>query len=137
MNCTNCGQNNADDATFCVSCGAALNAAPPSPPPAAAAPAYSAPAYSAPAPAAQPPVPNNLVWAILATLCCCLPTGIVAIIFAAQVDGKAASGDYDGARKASDNAKLWSWISLGLGLLFGVAYAGLMMLGVIADAGSY
>lgn len=137
MNCTNCGQNNADGAAFCVSCGAALSAAPPSPPPAAAAPAYSAPAYSAPAPAAQPPVPNHLVWAILATLCCCLPTGIVAIIFAAQVDGKAAAGDYDGARKASDNAKLWSWISLGIGLVGGLAYAGLMMLGVIADAGSY
>ncbi|MDY0023213.1 CD225/dispanin family protein [Arenimonas caeni] len=135
MNCTNCGHLNADGATVCASCGAALGVAPPSPPPAAA-PA-PAPAYSAPAAPAPAPIPNNLVWAILATLCCCLPTGIVAIVFAAQVDGKAAAGDYDGARKASENAKLWSWISLGLGLLGSVGYFGLAMIGAIADAGNY
>ena len=134
MNCTNCGHQNVEGATTCASCGAALTAAPPSPPPAA--PAYSAPAAPA-APPAQPPIPNHLVWAILATLCCCLPTGIVSIVFAAQVDGKAASGDYDGARKASDNAKLWAWISLGLGLVGGLAYVGLVGLGAIADAGNY
>ena len=132
MNCTNCGHQNVDGATVCASCGAALNAAPPSPPPAAS--AYNAPPAAA---APQAPIPNHLVWAILATLCCCLPTGIVSIVFAAQVDGKAASGDYDGARKASDNAKLWAWISLGLGLVGGLAYFGLVMLGAIADAGSY
>ena len=32
-------------------------------------------------------VPNHLVWAILATLFCCLPTGIVSIIHAAKVNG--------------------------------------------------
>ena len=54
----------------------------------------------------QPPAPvsgtrsrpqNYLVWAILTTLFCCLPLGIVSIVFAAQVDGKLASGDYAGA----------------------------------------
>ena len=33
-------------------------------------------------------VPNNLVWAILTTLFCCLPLGIVSIVHAAKVDGK-------------------------------------------------
>ena len=33
-------------------------------------------------------IPNNMVWAILTTLFCCLPFGIVSIVYAAQVDGK-------------------------------------------------
>ena len=37
-------------------------------------------------------VPNHLVWAILSTLFCCLPLGIVSIVFAAQVNGKLAAG---------------------------------------------
>ena len=36
------------------------------------------------------PPPNNLVWAILSTLFCCLPLGIVSIVYAAQVNGKYA-----------------------------------------------
>lgn len=30
---------------------------------------------------------NNMIWAILCTLFCCLPFGIVSIINAAKVDG--------------------------------------------------
>ena len=40
---------------------------------------------------------NNMLWAILSTLFCCLPLGIVAIINAAKVDGLYRSGDYSGA----------------------------------------
>src|SRR5690606_8723905 len=94
-----------------------------------------APAYNA-APTRPPPspqhtphpaqagrtVPNHLVWAIRATICCCLPTGIVSIIYAARVDGKVQAGDLAGARQSSDNAKLWAWISFGLGLVGGAAY---------------
>ena len=49
-------------------------------------------------------VPNHLVWAILSTLFCCLPLGIVSIVYASQVDGKRAAGDIAGARLASDKA---------------------------------
>ena len=58
-----------------------------------------------------PPPPNHLVWAILSTIFCCWVTGIVAIIFAAQVDSKYNSGDYYGAVDASNKARLWSIIS--------------------------
>jgi len=51
---------------------------------------------------------NNLVWAILTTLFCCLPFGIVSIVFAAQVDGKYNSGDYAGAVASSKSAKTWA-----------------------------
>jgi hypothetical protein len=55
-----------------------------------------------------PYVPNHLVWAILTTLFCCLPLGIVSIVFAAQVDGKRAAGDLAGAQDASRKALHWA-----------------------------
>lgn len=73
---------------------------------------------------------NYLAWAILATLCCCLPAGIPAIVYAAQVDGKWAAGDHAGAQQSSENAKLWSLISLGLGVVSGLIYAGLNVMAV-------
>lgn len=66
---------------------------------------------------ATPSVPNYLVQSILVTLCCCIPGGIVAIVYAAQVNSKLAAGDYDGALQSSNNAKLWCWISLGVGIV--------------------
>lgn len=60
-------------------------------------------------------VPNHLVWAILTTLFCCLPLGIVSIVYAAQVDGKRAAGDIAGARQAADSAKLWAILSAIIG----------------------
>lgn len=74
-------------------------------------------------------VPNYLVQSILVTLCCCLPFGIVAIVYSAQVNGLLAGGNVAGAIKASDNAKMWGWIAFGLGLAIQVAYIGLMVLG--------
>ena len=86
-------------------------------------------------PTSNPPpyVPNYLVQAILVTIFCCLPFGIVAIVFAAQVNGKLAAGDYTGAVQTSKQAKMWCWVAFGLGLLFVVAYFGLMALGVVAS----
>ena len=62
-------------------------------------------------------IPNYLVQAILVTIFCCLPFGIVAIVFAAQVNGKLQAGDIAGAQDSSAKAKMWCWISLGLGLV--------------------
>ena len=50
-------------------------------------------------------IPNYLVQAILVTIFCCLPLGIVAIIFAAQVNGKVAAGDIAGAQSSSRTAR--------------------------------
>lgn len=107
-----------------------MNMAAPVPPPPPPAPAtyVPPPSYAPPPPPASqafgaPPVPpggvipNYLVQSILATLCCCLPLGVVAIIFSAQVNSKVAAGDFAGAREASNKAKLFCWISFGLGIL--------------------
>ena len=66
-------------------------------------------------------VPNYLVLAII-SLFCCTPLGIVAIIFAAQVNGKVAAGDIAGATDASKKAKMFSYISIGLGLAGIICY---------------
>ena len=82
-------------------------------------------------------VPNNLVWAILATLFCCLPFGIVSIIYASQVDGKRAAGDIDGARDASRKAGQWAmWSAISLPILmivWFVFFGGLAMLGGLSS----
>ena len=58
-----------------------------------------------------PPPENYLVWAILATVMCCIPLGIVAIIKSSKVNELWARGDAFGAHKAANDAKkyaIWS-----------------------------
>lgn len=82
-----------------------------------------------PAPGAPASVPNYLIPAIL-SIFCCWPLAIVAIIFAAQVNGKVASGDIQGAMDASKKAKLFSFLAIGLGLAGALIYVLLMVLGM-------
>lgn len=63
------------------------------------------------------PPQNYLALAIISTLFCCQIFGIISIIYAAQVNSKYLAGDYSGAESASKNAKLWGFLSLGIGLL--------------------
>jgi hypothetical protein len=128
VNCPNCGTPNLDNATFCVNCGRPLSAAAGTPPPPPAMQSYTPPPPPPPggSPGMAPPlpgmmpgpvIPNYLVQSIIATLCCCLPLGIVAIIFSAQVNQKLAVGDVAGAQEASNKAKLFCWISFGIGIV--------------------
>jgi uncharacterized membrane protein YjfL (UPF0719 family) len=73
--------------------------------------------------ATTPQIPNHLVWAILSTLFCCLPLGIVSIVFAAQVNSKVAAGDIAGAREASDKAKKFAMWGAIAGVVVLVLYA--------------
>ncbi|MBR2301395.1 MAG: CD225/dispanin family protein [Bacteroidaceae bacterium] len=54
---------------------------------------------------------NNLVWAILTTIFCCMPFGIVALIYAAQVDSQWAQGLHEQAIRSAKEAKKWSIIA--------------------------
>lgn len=87
----------------------------------------------------RPPKPDNyLVWSILATLLCCLPLGIVAIVFAAQVDGKYGAGDYEGAAAAANKAKTFSIVSAVVGLVVAAIYIIVMVFAAAAgNAGRY
>lgn len=60
---------------------------------------------------------NYLVESILVTLCCCLPFGIVAIIYASKVSNLVAQGDLNGAYDAAKQAKMWCWIGFGIGIV--------------------
>ena len=52
-----------------------------------------------------------------------MPFGVVAIVYAAQVDGKYAAGDYQGAVDSASKAKTWCWVSFGIGIVSWIAYA--------------
>lgn len=65
---------------------------------------------------------NHLGFAIAMTVLCCLPTGIVAILYATSVEGLAAQGKIAAARRAANKAKTWAWISMPVGLVLGLAY---------------
>lgn len=82
----------------------------------------------------QPNVPNYLWQAIVATVCCCPPLGIPAIVFAAQVNTKLATGDFQGAMEASRKAKIWSWVSFGAGLVGGIIWVILNAMGMAMGA---
>jgi len=129
MFCPQCGASNADTSIVCVQCGRNLRPGVPATPMQPMQPMQ-------PVGTVMPPpvqVQNYLVFAILTTVFCCLPAGIPAIVYAAQVNGKLQAGDFAGAKAASDNAKMWCWVSLGLGLGVGVIYGILMMVGVLGS----
>jgi len=79
-------------------------------------------------PMAQPPK-NWLVEAILVTVFCCLPFGIVGIVKAAEVNSKFAAGNYAGALESSQSAGKWTKIG------FFVAIGGFVIWGVLMALG--
>ncbi len=65
---------------------------------------------------------NYLVWAILSTVFCCIPLGIVAIVKASKVDALWAQGLQEEAIEAANDAKKWSIIGAVAGVLGVVLY---------------
>ena len=102
MYCTNCGNELPPGAIACTSCGQSI---PHFPPP--------------------PNVPNYLVHSILATLCCCLPLGIVALVYSSQVNTKLAAGDVAGAEASSRSAKTWVIVAVVAGIITSAGFAAL------------
>ncbi len=101
MICTQCGATNDDSAASCARCGTLLRQ-----------PANTEPAE--PEPPEPVIVPNYLVESILATVFCCMPAGIVAIVYAAQVNSHLANGNIAAARESSAKAAKWARISSGI-----------------------
>ncbi len=89
---------------------------------------------SAYASSVRPNVTNYLWQSIVVTLFCCLPFGIVAIVFAAKVDGLVAVGDIAGAQAASKTAKLWVNLSAGIGLAILAIYIVLIIIGAASGS---
>lgn len=111
MFCPKCGTKNDDGASFCSNCGNSLTQQMGNPMPSPTPPGGG---YGLAA------IPNYMVQAILVTIFCCLPFGIVAIVKASQVSRQQSLGDYTGALRASAEAKNWCWISFGIGVVCNV-----------------
>ena len=106
--CTNCGAARVPEAGIvCPACGQIEGQLPP--------------AQSGQTTLRHPPqqqqhpvqVDNYLVWAILATICCCMPTGVVAIVYSAMANAK---GNTSEAQRTADTARTWVIISVILGI---------------------
>ncbi len=71
---------------------------------------------------------NYLVWSILLTVLCCLSFnigglfGIAAIVYSTKVDSLWNTGNVEGAKQASKQAKTFCWVSFALGILSYIAY---------------
>ncbi|HVM62302.1 MAG TPA: CD225/dispanin family protein [Verrucomicrobiae bacterium] len=89
----------------------------PAAPPAGSTPPPQTPPTAGPTFQPREHVPSWLVPAILSTICCCLPFGIISIVYAAQVNTKLQAGDIHGAREASRNAQIWFWLAVAFGLI--------------------
>ena len=137
--CPKCGRQATSAERFCSSCGQELpqdaagfydpdapqtsyeKVAPPPPPPPGAT-------------GGDAPPDNHLAKAIISTILCCLPLGIVAIVYASSVNGKFMAGDLAGAREASRNASNWGNWSIGVGLVVGILYFMLVVVAGILDS---
>jgi len=102
------------------------------------APLTTNPTFAQPAPPAVNPmsyqkIPNYLWQSIAVTVLCCVPFGIVAIVFAAKVDGLVARGDLAGAQAASKSAKTWVNVSVGAWVVIFVIYMALFAFGAISQ----
>ena len=139
MFCANCGARQHEGAAFCDQCGSRISAPsvaagqpvpPPAPPyvPAPPVPPYPpvppVPQYAPVPQAAAGNVPTYMLQAILVTLFCCIPLGIVAIVKANAVQGALARGDVRAAVEASNAAKTLCWISFGIGIV--LAFIGVL-----------
>jgi hypothetical protein len=98
--CPKCGSQNAGGAAFCAVCGNKFVMEP-----------------QAAGGAPMPNIDNHMAFAIFTMLCCCTPLGIVAVVYASQVNGKMRIGDYAGALSSANNAKNWCWISIVCGVI--------------------
>ncbi len=78
----------------------------------------------------EPPMPpTHLVWAVVMTVLCCLPAGVVAIVFASQVSSRYYAGNYEGARRSSELAEIWIIVSFVLGVLTSTLYMPMVIAG--------
>ena len=54
---------------------------------------------------------------VIATVLCCLPAGVVAIVYALKVTNKYREGDIEGAKRASETGAWWCIASIVLGIV--------------------
>jgi len=130
MFCQKCGAKNEDNAATCVSCNEKMDQTVVMATAAEAAPQPQTQPKTQP----QPQIQSYLAFAIIVTVLCCIPFGIPAIVYAAQVPGKVAAGNIEGALDSSKKAKMWCWIAFGAGLAFMIIYTAMTCLPLLLSS---
>lgn len=51
---------------------------------------------------------NNLAWSLVTLLACCMPIGIVSLVYSMKVDTLYFQGQYKEAQEKADLAKKWA-----------------------------
>ena len=115
MYCRKCGGQNDDNAFQCVHCGEVLQ-------------------YHQPPPITTDEVPNYLVHAILVTIFCCMPFGVVGIVYAALVNAQLQMGNLEAATDLSNKARKWCIASFSCGIVVAVLYPVIIVLSIIFEA---
>ncbi len=89
----------------------------------------------------EPEKPINwvpyLVLSIITTLCCCLPFGIVGIVYSTKINSAVNSRDWEAAQKSAKTAKIWIIASAVVGLIVEIIYVVLIYAGVVAGNSYY
>ena len=116
MFCPKCGKEVQDGSPFCPGCGNS----------------FAAPGVQAVQMPAKT-ISSGLVPAILVTILCCLPFGIVSIVYAAKVSGLVAAGNIAEAERAAKNAKTWALVGAICGIVGSLLYFLVMALGAAAS----
>lgn len=80
-----------------------------------------------------PRPPSHLALSIIATILCCLPLGVVGIVYAAKVDANYSDGKYEEAMRNSESAKNWSFASI----ICGLVLCGLYVICLIVGASGH
>lgn len=164
MFCPNCGVEISDNATVCSSCGANLNEInqeqpsqqtqqpqqsfqqPPqqftNQPMQSQQPSYQyqqvQPQYNQQYNQQfKPNINNYLVWSILCTIFCCLPCGIVGIVYSNKVNTALNMGNIEEAIKSSKTAKTWNLVGTIIGAVITLIYTLIVIFGAAAEFSSY
>ena len=152
MNCKNCYQEISDGSKFCPHCGAKQNEVQPNAEQENAVkndPVQATGAAKTTENAAgyqdvsgyqnngQKPEINYvpyLVLSIISTVCCCLPFGIVGIVFSVKINSAMNVGNYEEAAQNAKMAKIWTIVSFVVGLVVGILY---FIFGIIVGIDNY
>ncbi len=78
-----------------------------------------------------PQIPNHLLLGVLTTIFCCLPFGIISIVYAVQVNTAMVSQNYAVARVASEKARYWGMLALWIGIAINILCLFSYVLGLI------
>lgn len=76
-----------------------------------------------------------LVLAIISTVCCCVPFGIVSIVYAVKINNAVTAGDMQEAQKSAKTARIWLVAAFVTGILINVLLS-VVYVGILG-AGNY